>query len=92
MKKISLFYLENCPYCRMALRALEELAAENPAYREIPLTRIEESEQPVLADRYDYYRVPTFFVGEDKLFEARVGMGYEQIRAGTKLALDAALD
>ncbi len=92
MKEVLMFYLESCGYCDKARRALDELYAENPAYRDVPLTRIEESEQPELADRYDYYAVPTFFVDGKKIFEARLFMSYEDIKAGTKAALDAALE
>lgn len=91
MKEILMFYLDDCGYCRKARQALEELTAENPAYREIPLTRIEESREPELADRYDYYAVPTFYVGGEKRFEAHIGMSYEAIKAAVKDALDAAL-
>ena len=31
---------------------------------------IDESAQPELAERYDYYRVPSFFLGTEKLYEA----------------------
>ena len=92
MKELLMFYLESCGYCDKARRALDELFDENPAYRQIPLTRIEESREPELADRYDYYAVPTFFVDGKKIFEARLFMSYEDITAGTKAALDAALD
>lgn len=91
MKEVLMFYLESCGYCDKARRALEELYAQNPAYRRIPLKRIEESEQPELADRYDYYAVPSFFVDGRKIFEARLFMSYEEIRDGVKAALDAAL-
>ena len=91
MKDVLMFYLDSCGYCDKARRALDELFAENPAYREIPLTRIEESEQPELADRYDYYAVPSFFIGQEKLFEAHIGMSYEDIKAAVKQCLDAAL-
>lgn len=91
MKEVLMFYLESCGYCDKARRALEELFAENPAYREIPLRRIEESQQPELADRYDYYAVPTFYVDGDKQFEAHLFMGYEEIKAAVREALDAAL-
>ena len=91
MKEVLMFYLEDCGYCQKARRALDELFAENTAYRDIPLTRIEESQQPELADRYDYYAVPTFFVDGKKIFEARLFMSFEDIKAGTKAALDAAL-
>ena len=86
-----MFYLEDCGYCAKARQALEELFRENPAYRDLPLTRIEESRQPELADQYDYYAVPTYFVDGRKIFEARLFMSYEEIKAGTKAALDAAL-
>ena len=91
MKELTMFYLNDCGYCMKARQALDELFAENPAYRQIPLTRIEESQQPELADRYDYYAVPSFFVDGKKIFEARLFMSYDDIKAGTKAALDAAL-
>ena len=87
-----MFYLEDCGYCAKARQALEELFRENPAYRDLPLTRIEESRQPELADQYDYYAVPTYFVDGRKIFEARLFMSHEDIKAGTKAALDAALE
>ena len=91
MKDVLMFYLESCGYCDKARRALEELFAENPAYRQVPLRRIEESRQPELADQYDYYAVPSFFVDGKKIFEARLFMSFEDIKAGAKAALDAAL-
>ena len=92
MKEVLMFYLESCGYCDKARRALDELYAENPAYRQVPLTRIEESKEPELADRYDYYAVPTFFVDGKKIFEARLFMSFEDIKAGAKAALDAAME
>lgn len=92
MKELLMFYLESCGYCDKACRALDELFEENPAYLQIPLTRIEESREPELADRYDYYAVPSFFVDGKKIFEARLFMSYEDIKAGAKAALDAALE
>ncbi len=91
MKPITMFYLETCGYCDKARRALEELAAENPAYRDIPLTMIEESREPALADTYDYYAVPSFFDGKTKLFEAHLFMSYEEIRDEVKKVLDYAI-
>ena len=91
MKDVLMFYLESCGYCDKARRALDELFEENPAYRQVPLTRIEESREPELADRYDYYAVPSFFVDGKKIFEARLFMSFEEIKAGAKAALDAAL-
>lgn len=91
MKELTMFYLDDCGYCAKAFRALDELFAENPAYAAIPLTRIEESRESALADSYDYYAVPSFFIGRDKLFEAHIGMRYEDIKAAVRQCLDAAL-
>ena len=91
MKDILMFYLDDCGYCHKAHRAMDELFDENPAYRQIKITRVEESREPEFADRFDYYAVPTFYVGGQKVFEAHIGMSYDDIKAEVKKALDAAL-
>ncbi len=91
MKAITMFYLDNCGYCAKARRALAELYEEDPAYKEVPITMIEESREPALADTYDYYAVPSFFDGKTKLFEAHLFMSYEDIRDEVKKVLDYAL-
>ncbi len=91
MKKITMFYLDDCGYCRNARLALDELFAETPAYRDLKITKIEESREPELADRYDYYAVPSFFVDGEKRFEAHIGMRYGDIKAAVKDVLDFAL-
>lgn len=68
MKKITLFYLENCPHCRKAQQILTTLLQE-PRYQELKVEKIEESKQPEIANRYDYYYVPTFYVGDEKICE-----------------------
>ena len=91
MKSLTMFYLDDCGYCAKARRALEELYAEKPEYREIPIHMIEESMEPELADQYDYYAVPSFFDGKKKLFEAHLFMSYENIRDEIGRVLDYAL-
>lgn len=91
MKKLTLFYLSDCPYCHHARRALAELREENPAYGAAEIEWIEESERPELAARYDYYYVPTLFDGGTKLYEARPSEGYEDVKRNLRSALDAAL-
>lgn len=91
MKKLTLFYLKDCPYCHNARRALRELEEENPAYASAPVEWIEESERPDCAARYDYYYVPSVFLGQDKLYEATPGERYEDCKAHMRAALDAAL-
>lgn len=91
MKTLTIMYLSHCPYCQKAKRALMELVDEVPSYRNIPVEWIEESEQPSLADQYDYWRVPSFFIGKEKLFETQPGDSYETIKTALKEALDTAL-
>ncbi len=87
MKQIELFHLTHCPYCVNARRAIEELKEEIPAYREIRVRWIEETEEAELADRRDYYYVPTIFFRGEKLYEARPGHGYSAIKENIRKAL-----
>ena len=69
MKEITLFLLNNCPHCKLALRLQEELFQAHPEWRDIPLQMIDEAEEPELANSYDYYYVPTYYVGGEKVHE-----------------------
>ena len=91
MKKLTLFYLEHCPYCHNAEKALKELIEENPEYGKIEVERIEESRQSQLAAQYDYYYVPTVFDGDKKLCEAHPSEDYAACKKNMKAVLDAAL-
>lgn len=91
MKPLTMFYLSDCGYCAKAFRALDELYTENPAYRNVPIEIIEESEHPEIAEQYDYYAVPSFFAGKEKLFEAHLFMSYEDIRDEVRNVLNYAL-
>ncbi|MGI6315313.1 MAG: thioredoxin family protein [Christensenellales bacterium] len=82
MKEILFFTLENCPYCREAERWIRELCAGNPAYGQIPIRRVDENEEPALANSYDYWYVPTFYVEGVKVHEG----------AATKEKIKAVLD
>lgn len=68
--KLTAFILPRCPYCLQARELLGELCAERPERSAVEIEFIDESRQSALADRYDYYRVPSFFLGERKLYEA----------------------
>ena len=61
MKEITLFLLNNCPHCKLALRLQEELLAEHPAWRDIPLRMVDEAAEPAYADTFDYYYVPCYY-------------------------------
>ena len=86
MKKLRIFYLEGCPYCAMARRAVRELAGE-PEVAGSEIEWIDERAEAELADAYDYYYVPSVFDGDRKLYEARPSHGYGDVLAGIRAAL-----
>ena len=86
MAKATIFYLTNCPYCRNAQRAVRELQAEDPACAALELEWIEESQQPALAEQYDYYYVPSVFAGRDKLYECSPAEDLAAIKANLRAA------
>jgi glutaredoxin len=69
MKEIKMFMMETCPHCKKALSMIDEIYASHPEYREIPFKKIDERADPKYASQFDYYYVPTFFVGDEKLHE-----------------------
>lgn len=85
MSKLDLFILESCPYCIRARRYLDELIAEDPRYQAIEIHLIDERKERALANSYDYYLVPTFYLGQTKLFEGIM------TKADVKAVLDQAL-
>lgn len=66
---MKMFILENCPHCRRARQWMQELCVENPIYQSIPVEYIDEAKESDLANSYDYYYVPCFFDGNQKLHE-----------------------
>lgn len=88
---LTLFYLEHCPYCKNAKRALAELSDENPAYGQVEIDWIEESRKPEIAAQYDYYYVPTVFFGKQKLYEAKPGETFADCKENLRAALDTVL-
>ena len=91
MKNVMMFYLESCGYCDKARRALVELSRELPGVDLRNIQMVEESLEPDFAAQYDYYAVPTFYIDGVKLFEARIGMSYEDIKREVRRVLEAAL-
>lgn len=47
MKEILMFYRDDCGYCDMAFRVLEELKSVHPEYGKIPFRKVEETQDPV---------------------------------------------
>ena len=92
MKKITMFHIEDCRYCDFARKAIEELRAENPAYKEVEIEMINENEHPEIIENYDYWSVPSLFIDKAKIFEAALFMPYETVKDGVKSAFDRALE
>ena len=64
-----MFVLDTCPYCKAALGWMEELYALDERYKAIPIEIIEEKKNAQIADEYDYYYVPTYYIDEVKVHE-----------------------
>lgn len=75
-----------CPYCKQAFRMMDMLFAENPEYLSLEIEKIDEGIHSEIAAKYDYYYVPTFYVGGEKLHEGVLSI--EKLRR----VFDAALE
>jgi glutaredoxin len=69
MKEVKMFMFDGCPHCRRAKEMMAEIFARHPEYAKVPLTIIDENKNPEIADKHDYYYVPTFYVGDEKMME-----------------------
>lgn len=89
-KKILAFYIDGCPYCRQARKAVDELKSETQ-YANLQIEWVNENQHPEISERYDYYYVPTMFVDDVKIYEAKRGESYEECRENVKRVFDSAL-
>lgn len=69
MKKVTMFYLENCPHCKTAQKMMDDIMSRNPEYKNIKIEKVEESKNVKIASTYDYYYVPTYYVDGQKIHE-----------------------
>ncbi|MFT8890135.1 MAG: thioredoxin family protein [Ethanoligenens sp.] len=69
MKKITMFIMQGCPHCKHAFEIMQELKDKQPAYKALEINVIDENAEPEIANQYDYYYVPTFYVDGNKLHE-----------------------
>lgn len=90
MKKVLAFRLKGCPYCRNAMRAIDDLKSDD-RYSGVSVEWIEENEHPEISAKYDYYHVPSMFIDGVKLYEAKPGEKYDSCRANVKRVFDEAL-
>ena len=86
MKNVKLFYLKQCPFCKKAIRYIEELNAQYTELACVDIEMIEESEQADVADKFDYYYVPTFYV--DGVKEHEGGIYPEEVEEILRKALE----
>ncbi len=71
MKLIKVFYQTNCPFCKKALHSIDELK-RRPEYKKVEIECVEENLHPDIADLYDYYYVPTFYIDDVKIHEGGI--------------------
>jgi glutaredoxin len=90
MKKLTVFYLDNCPYCRKAKEAEKEIISSDPSLQKVEIEWIEESLNPAIADTYDYYRVPSVFLSDTKLYECSPKDDYDTIKSNFEKAMKIA--
>jgi len=86
MKKIIMFTMASCPYCAAARRWMEQLLAENADYGALEIEVIDEVLQPAIANTYDYYYVPCYYVDGQKQHEGAASL--EKIRRVFETALE----
>ena len=67
MKELKIFILEHCPYCKRALTYLEQYDL-----KDVKVTLIDERKESAIANDYDYYFVPSFFLDEVKIHEGAI--------------------
>ncbi|MCM1151748.1 MAG: thioredoxin family protein [Alistipes sp.] len=86
MKSVKLFYLRNCPFCKRALQYIDDTKAAHPELAPVDVEMIEESEDPEVAESFDYYYVPTFYVDGVKVHEG--GIMPDEVEAVLRKALE----
>lgn len=83
MKKVVLVHYNTCPYCHQAFDFLNTL---KPKYPNVAVELIDERKYPQIADKYDHYYVPAFFIDGENVLEGAVTI--EQIESVLRKALD----
>ncbi|MFR9656186.1 MAG: thioredoxin [Rikenellaceae bacterium] len=74
MSKLTIFIQPHCPHCVRALAYIEQIKREREDLAGVEIELVDELKEAARADRYDYYYVPTFYLGDEKLSEGTVTM------------------
>ena len=69
MKDVLMMVMAGCPHCRRAREIMAELCERHPEFRAVKVREVDENVEAAFAATLDYYYVPTFFVGGQKLHE-----------------------
>lgn len=72
-----LFIQARCPFCKRALRYIDQAREEHPELKSVEIEIHDELEEPAFADTFDYYYVPTFYADGEKLHEG--GIEYDEV-------------
>lgn len=68
-----MFVQKGCPHCKRALKWHEVMFTKlHPEWADIPLRIVDEEEEKALADTYDYYYVPSYYIEGEKVHEGPV--------------------
>ena len=86
MTDILMFMMSTCPYCKKAEKYMAELLKQ-PEYAGLQIARVDENKEPEVADMYDYFYVPTYYVGGQKVFEGAATM--DDVKRVFDLAIEA---
>lgn len=70
MHEIKLFYLPHCPYCKKTMNELKDLLNDSK-YSSLNIRFIDEEKEKELANSYNYYYVPTIYIGDNKELEGK---------------------
>jgi len=71
VSKLTVFVLKRCPYCIKAKRYIKELLEEEQ-YKDIDIEYVDERKEKERAKQFDYYYVPSFYIGNHKLYEGAI--------------------
>lgn len=64
-----MFMMKSCPHCKKALQWMEELKAENSKFNSVEVKIIDETLRPDIANQFDYYYVPAYYIDSLKVHE-----------------------
>ena len=68
MKKVVMFSLDSCPYCKRAIKMVEALKQKNTEYKDVEIEIIDEDNRPDEYKDLTHELVPAYYVDEVEVF------------------------